>query len=137
MDRMMPFDDTPATRTPPSASGGDDRSSSSGLLGGNVVGVLTAVSFVAFLVVFIVWGQRAAAITFWAAMAGLPIVVFVLSTLGAAWRRGRRNELIEIAVLAVEMSDRRTQVSRKVSGRLSDVDIASRYQPHPGTSRDD
>ena len=84
-----------------------DGESSSRTLGGNAVGVLTALAFVAFLFTYAVFGQRAAGIAFWSVLLGLPVLLLVLSALGTAWRASRREELLEVATLAVRLVEQR------------------------------
>jgi hypothetical protein len=84
-----------------------ERESFDRTVGGNAVGVLTALGFVAFLVAYALFGQQAAGIAFWAVLLGLPALLIVVSTLGAAWRRNRGDELLEVATLAVRLAEQR------------------------------
>jgi hypothetical protein len=67
-------------------------------------GVLLGLSFVAFLIAYAVSGQRAAGIAFWTVMLGLPALYVVVAALGTAWTRGRSDELLRVATLAVSMA---------------------------------
>jgi hypothetical protein len=100
----------PSEDRPPgslSPTGPQDRESSDGTLGGNAVGVLTALAFMAFLVAYALFGERAAGIAFWTVLLGLPALLVVISVLGVAWRRNRRDELLEVAILAVRVAEQR------------------------------
>jgi hypothetical protein len=100
-----PDDTRPSGLAPPADS--QERASSDGTMGGNAVGVLTALGFMAFLVAYALFGQRAAGIAFWAVLLGLPALLVVVSALGAAWRRNRGDELLEVATLAVRLAAQR------------------------------
>ncbi len=70
-------------------------------------GVLLGLAFVAFVITYTLAGQHAAGIAFWIVMLGLPALYVVVAALGAAWTRGRRDELLQVATLAVNMSRQR------------------------------
>jgi hypothetical protein len=104
------------------------RESSNRALSGNAVGVLTALAFMAFLVAYALFGQRAAGIAFWAVLLGLPALLVVVSPLGAAWRRNRHDESLEVAILAVRLAEQ-----RRVTG--GEEAYGSCMPRSPGTSR--
>jgi hypothetical protein len=101
-----------------------ERVSSNQTLGGNAVGVLTALGFIAFLVAYALYGQLAAGIAFWAVVLGLPALLVVVSALGAAWRRNRHDELLAVAVLAVRLAERRRAEADREATASMGVDVA-------------
>ena len=98
-DNVRPFD--PVLCVSP-----QKRSSPSGLFGDNAVGLLTVLAFGAFVVGFAIGGARVAAIAFWAVELGLPALLVIVSALGEAWTRGRGDELLRVAILAVQLTER-------------------------------
>jgi hypothetical protein len=86
-------------------------------LGANAVGALTALAFVAFLFAYAIFGQWAAGIAFWAVMFGLPAALVLISAVGAVWGGARREEMLEIATLAVELAlTRQSELAEKADG---------------------
>jgi hypothetical protein len=103
----------------------DEREFSGSMSGGNAVGVLTALAFVAFLVSYAVAGPWAAGLAFWSVVFGLPALLVVVSALGAAWRRSRRDELLAIAMLAVRLSEQRRAAGGVKAAASVSADFAS------------
>ncbi len=74
-------------------------------------------AFVAFLFAYAIFGQRAAGIAFWAVMFGLPVALLLISAVGAVWGRARRDQMLEIATLAVELAlTRQAELAEKAEG---------------------
>jgi hypothetical protein len=98
----------------------DDTTSVDETQGGSLVGVLFALAFIAFLITYAIAGQEAAGIAFWAVMFGLPALLFIVSALGAAWRGNRRDDLLEVATLAVRLSERQQTIAARGHSDESD-----------------
>jgi hypothetical protein len=88
-----------------SGAASQERDSFHTTLEGNAVGVLTTVAFITFIVVYAIFGQRAAGIAFWAVIFGLPVLIAVVYALATVRRGRRRQELLEVATLAVRLAE--------------------------------
>lgn len=80
-----------------------EHDSAGGVLGSNAVAALTGLALVTLMVTYTLLGDEAAGIAFWAVMFGLPILLAVISALGAAWRGSRRDERLKTALLALRL----------------------------------